>query len=85
MESLVTHLRKQTLLTDGQEVNRASTFCDVLGSQYFRVTPPLKEDIGMATTDENTLIEMLYETQMYLFDNPEMIDDIAKCLLSRCL
>lgn len=85
LESLVTHLRKQTLLTDGQEVNRASTFCDVLGSQYFRVTPPLKEDIGMATTDENTLIEMLYETQMYLFDNPEMIDDIAKCLLSRCL
>ena len=85
MESLASHFASQSLLTDGTEVHRAKNFCDALGCQYFRVTPPLKEAISMATTDEETLINMMFQTQMYLFDNPELIDNIAKSLLSRQL
>ena len=82
-KNLLTHFMKKTTLSDGQEVSRAKAFCDALGCPYFRLTPPLSTDVGMSTTDEEILIDMLYETQMYFFDNPELIDGIAKCLLSK--
>lgn len=82
-KNLLTHFMKKTTLSDGQEVSRAKAFCDVLGCPYFRLTPSLSTDVGMSTTDEETLIDMLYEAQMYFFDNPELIDGIAKCLLSK--
>ena len=85
IESLASHFASQSMLSDGKEVHRARNFCDALDCQYFRVTPPLREAISMSTTDEDILIDMMYQTQMYLFDNPELIDNIAKSLLSKQL
>ena len=82
-ENLATHFMKKATLCDGQEVNRAQAFCDTLGCKYFRLTPPLSDDVSLDTKDEEKLIDMMYETQMYYFDNPQLIDGIAKCLLSK--
>ena len=83
LQSLASHFVNQATLCDGQEVARARAFCDALGSQYFRLTHTMKEEIDMVTTDENKLISMIFEAQMYYLDNPKLIDDVAKCLLSR--
>ncbi|XP_011403394.1 PREDICTED: 85/88 kDa calcium-independent phospholipase A2-like [Amphimedon queenslandica] len=83
LQSLASHFLNQATLCDGQEVDRARAFCDALGCQYFRLTPSMDTAIDLATTDEKELIDMMYNSQMYYLDNPQIIDDVAKYLLSR--
>ena len=83
LRSLASHFFHEATLSDGKEVAQASAFCDALGAQYFRLTPPLKEEVDMASADENKLLPMMFEAQMYCLDNPQLIDGVAKCLLSR--
>ena len=81
--SLFSHLVTQVTQSDGQEVYRARILCDSLGSSYFRVSPPLSENIDPLSTDREAIVNMIYNTQMYLLDIPDQIDAIAKCLLSK--
>lgn len=83
LQSLALHFLNQATLCDGQEVDRARAFCKALGCQYFRLTPPMDTAIDLASTDEGDLIHMMYNSQMYYLDNPQIIDDVAKYLLSR--
>lgn len=83
MKNHIQHFVNQTVLSDGAEVSNARSFCDALGCQYLRLTPPLKENISMDSIDESSIIDMLYTTQMYYLDNPELIDSVAKALLSK--
>ena len=81
--SLFSHLVTQVTQSDGQEVYRARILCDSLGCSYFRVSPPLSENIDPLTTDREAIVNMIYNTQMYLLDIPDQIDAIAKSLLSK--
>lgn len=83
LQNLLEHFMTQVTLSDGQEVARARAFCEGFGCQYFRLTPPLHEDIDLATVDIVTLVDMMYNTHMYYLDSPELIDGVAKYLLSK--
>ena len=83
LENLAQHFLNVVMQSDGQEVIRAQSFCDAFGCPYFRLTPPLAEDVQLDCSDPSKLIEMLYNTQMYYLDNPQIIDDVAKTLLSK--
>ena len=83
LENLAQHFLNVVMQSDGQEIIRAQSFCDAFGYPYFRLTPPLAEDVQLDCSDPVKLIEMLYNTQMYYLDNPQIIDNVAKSLLSK--
>lgn len=83
LQSLIQHFVNQTTLSDGREVANAQSICSGLGCQYFRLTPSLNEEVSLSLVEEDKIINMLYDTQMYYLDNPQLIDDVAKCLLSK--
>ena len=75
----------QVTQSDGQEVQRAKTWCKSLGTPYFRLSPPLLEEIDPLSFNDKAIVNMLYEDKKYLLDQPQVIDSIAKCLLSKKL
>lgn len=81
VQNLFKHFISHTTSCDGQQITQAKLLCEAIGCEYFRLSPPLMESVSMATTDCVKLIDMLYTTQMYCWDNPELIDEVAKCLL----
>lgn len=83
LKSLIQHFVSQTTLSDGREIVKARLFCNALGSQYFRLTPTFNQEFDAGSVEEKKIINMMYSTQMYYWDNPQLIDDIAKYLLSK--
>ena len=74
----------QVTKSDGSEVEKARTWCQSLGGvPFFRFSPPLHEDISLVTTDVHVIYEMLFNTEKYLLESAQEIDQIAKLLLAR--
>ena len=61
----------------------AKPLCKTEGWNYHRWSPPLSRNLGSICTDLNVIIDMMYNTEMYILQNPGTIDNIAKCILER--
>ncbi|XP_019850940.1 PREDICTED: 85/88 kDa calcium-independent phospholipase A2-like [Amphimedon queenslandica] len=61
----------------------AKSLCETKGWEYHRWSPPLSRNIGPACKELNVIIDMMYHTEMHILQNPETIDNIAKCILAR--
>ena len=85
LQNLLNLFVTQVTQSDGQEVQRAKTWCKSLGTPYFRLSPPLLEEIDPLSFNDKAIVNMLYEDKKYLLDQPQVIDSIAKCLLSKKL
>ena len=83
VQSLLDLFVTQVTQSDGQEVLRSKMWCKSMGTPYYRLSPLLQEEIDPLSDDEEAIINMLYETQKYNLDNPDIIDSIAKCLLMK--
>ena len=53
-----------------------------MGANYYRLNPLLDEDIAMDEKDDTTLLNLIWETQKYIYNNKAMISEIANLLLS---
>ena len=83
IQSLLDLFITQVTQSDGQEVQRAKTWCKSLRTPYFRLSPPLTEEIDPLSFDDEAIVNMLYEDKKFLLNQPQVIDSIAKCLLSK--
>jgi calcium-independent phospholipase A2 len=83
IHSLVDMFINQVTQSDGQEVERARGWCKSMETSYYRLSPQLMENVDPLSFDEESIINMLYEDQKYLLNQPEVIDSIAKRLLSK--
>ena len=83
LRSLLDLFVSQVTQSNGQEVQRAQAWCKSLDIPYFRFSPPLTEQIDLLSFDEEAIINMLYDDQKYILACPEIIDSIAKCLLTK--
>ena len=81
--NLLNLLIAQVTRSDGSEVKRAQTWCELLGVPYFRFSPPLHDNIGPTVTDMNVMCKMLFNTEKYVLESSQQIDRIAKLLLAR--
>ena len=61
----------------------AESFCETKGWNYQRWSPPLSRNLGPTCRELNVIIDMMYNTEMYILQNPGTIDNIAKCILAR--
>ncbi|XP_033017864.1 85/88 kDa calcium-independent phospholipase A2 isoform X2 [Lacerta agilis] len=54
---------------DGPCVNRARAWCEMIDAHYVRFNPPLQLDVMLDEVSNVILVDLLWETQMYIFKN----------------
>ena len=81
--SLLSHFVEQTTQSNGEVVREAETWCDSIGASYFRLSPPLKEEVPPDIKSLEKFVALLYETEVYILQQCVAIDSVAKVLLSK--
>jgi len=61
-------------------VDRARAWCSMANISYFRLSPILATDVALDETNDETLVEMLWMTQAYMYENRTRIKDLIKVL-----
>ena len=69
--------------SDGDDIVKASAFCEALGSSYFQLNPPLESSIKLNESNMEKIIDMMYQCQLYILRKMDIIDQIARLLLTR--
>ncbi|KAM6161859.1 85/88 kDa calcium-independent phospholipase A2 isoform 2-T2 [Erethizon dorsatum] len=67
---------------DGRAVDRARAWCEMVGIQYFRLNPPLGMDIMLDEVNDAVLVNMLWETEVYIYQHREQFQKLVQLLLS---
>ena len=83
VKNLASIVLEQVSKCDGEDVIKASAFCEALGSSYFRLNPPLESSINLTETDMTIIIDMMYQCRLYILRKMDIVDQIARLLLSR--
>ncbi|XP_074521107.1 85/88 kDa calcium-independent phospholipase A2 isoform X3 [Halichoeres trimaculatus] len=68
--------------SDGCAVDRASAWCEMIDTIYYRMNPQLSQEVLLDEVSDAVLVDMLWETQMYLYEKRENLQSLAKLLLS---
>ena len=82
-KNLLTLVLSQVTQADGQDIERAQAMCDVAGGDYYRLNAPVHTPIPLDTSEPVDLIQPMYDAFMYTLQNPELIDSIARNILSK--
>ncbi|CAJ1054100.1 85/88 kDa calcium-independent phospholipase A2 isoform X2 [Xyrichtys novacula] len=67
--------------SDGCAVDRASAWCEMIDTIYYRLSPQLSQEVMLDEVSDAVLVDMLWETQMYLYEKRENLQSLAKLLL----
>ncbi|KAL7833987.1 hypothetical protein AOLI_G00289470 [Acnodon oligacanthus] len=67
--------------SDGCAVDRARAWCEMADINYHRLSPQLSTEVMLDEVSDAVLVDMLWETQMYLYENREIIQTLAQQLL----
>ncbi|XP_072889553.1 85/88 kDa calcium-independent phospholipase A2 isoform X2 [Hemitrygon akajei] len=68
--------------SDGRAVDRAKAWCEMVDIPYFRLNSQLKTDVMLDEIDNTILVNMLWDTQIYIHQERERIQELARLLLS---
>ncbi|XP_065811693.1 85/88 kDa calcium-independent phospholipase A2 isoform X2 [Labrus bergylta] len=68
--------------SDGCAVDRASAWCEMIDTIYHRLSPQLSQEVMLDEVSDAVLVDMLWETQMYLYEKRENLQTLAKLLLN---
>ncbi|XP_029029786.1 85/88 kDa calcium-independent phospholipase A2 isoform X2 [Betta splendens] len=67
--------------SDGCAVERAQAWCDMIDTIYHRLSPQLSQEVMLDEVSDAILVNMLWETQMYLYEKRDVLQSLAKLLL----
>uniref|UniRef100_A0A667X971 phospholipase A2 n=2 Tax=Myripristis murdjan TaxID=586833 RepID=A0A667X971_9TELE len=67
--------------SDGCAVDRARSWCEMTDTIYHRLSPQLSQEVMLDEVSDAVLVDMLWETQMYLYEKREILQSLAKQLL----
>ncbi|XP_041839207.1 85/88 kDa calcium-independent phospholipase A2 isoform X2 [Melanotaenia boesemani] len=67
--------------SDGCAVDRARAWCEMIDTIYHRLSPQLSQEVMLDEVSDAVLVDMLWETQMYLYEKREVLQSLAKTLL----
>ncbi|XP_064179840.1 85/88 kDa calcium-independent phospholipase A2 isoform X1 [Anguilla rostrata] len=67
--------------SDGCAVDRARSWCEMADISYHRLSPQLSTEVMLDEVSDAVLVNMLWETQMYLYKQREQIQALAQQLL----
>ncbi|KAM6940278.1 85/88 kDa calcium-independent phospholipase A2 [Xenentodon cancila] len=66
--------------SDGCAVDRARAWCEMIETIYHRLSPQLSQEVMLDEVSDAVLVDMLWETQMYLYEKREVLQSLAKVL-----
>ncbi|CAI9584738.1 unnamed protein product [Staurois parvus] len=67
--------------SDGPAVNRARAWCEMIDVHYFRLSPHLQTDVMLDEVSDAVLVNMLWDTQIYIYQQREEIQKLVRLLL----
>ena len=62
-------------------MERAKSWCEMVGLSYFRFNPPLSNDVELDEQSDNVLINMLWDARIYLHKNRDLVEKAGRILL----
>ncbi|XP_045072903.1 85/88 kDa calcium-independent phospholipase A2 isoform X2 [Coregonus clupeaformis] len=68
--------------SDGCAVDRARSWCEMTDTIYHRLSPQLSQEVMLDEVSDAVLVDMLWETQMYLYEQRENVQLLAQQLLN---
>ncbi|XP_069593063.1 85/88 kDa calcium-independent phospholipase A2 isoform X2 [Ranitomeya imitator] len=68
--------------SDGPAVNRAQAWCEMIDVPYFRLSPQLQTDVMLDEISDAVLVNMLWDTQIYIYQQREELQRLASLLLA---
>uniref|UniRef100_A0A665SVH2 phospholipase A2 n=1 Tax=Echeneis naucrates TaxID=173247 RepID=A0A665SVH2_ECHNA len=68
--------------SDGCAVDRAKAWCEMIDTIYHRLSPQLSQEVMLDEVSDAVLVDMLWETQMYLYEKREVLQSLANVLLN---
>ncbi|XP_067128398.1 85/88 kDa calcium-independent phospholipase A2 [Centruroides vittatus] len=71
----------QATQSDGRVVDRAQAWCSMIRVPYFRLNPPLSENISLDETDTKILVRMLWEVTAFMHSKREELEDLATLIM----
>uniref|UniRef100_A0A8C9WTP5 phospholipase A2 n=1 Tax=Sander lucioperca TaxID=283035 RepID=A0A8C9WTP5_SANLU len=69
--------------SDGCAVDRAGAWCEMIDTIYRRLSPQLSQEVMLDEVSDAILVDMLWDTQMYLYEERETLQYLAKALLDK--
>ncbi|CRL05329.1 CLUMA_CG018187, isoform A [Clunio marinus] len=70
----------QATLADGRVIDRARAWCSMIGVPYFRFNPQLSVDHAMDEKMDDPLINMMWETKAYMYQNRKKVIEMINLL-----
>ncbi|XP_023286966.1 85/88 kDa calcium-independent phospholipase A2 isoform X2 [Seriola lalandi dorsalis] len=67
--------------SDGCAVDRATAWCEMIETIYHRLSPQLSQEVMLDEVSDAVLVDMLWETQMYLYEKRDVLQSLANMLL----
>ncbi|XP_078539924.1 85/88 kDa calcium-independent phospholipase A2 isoform X2 [Lissotriton helveticus] len=67
---------------DGPSVERARAWCEMMDASYFRLSPQLQTEVMLDEVSDSILVNMLWETQIYVYHHRELFQSLVQKLLS---
>uniref|UniRef100_A0A7M4FQ74 phospholipase A2 n=1 Tax=Crocodylus porosus TaxID=8502 RepID=A0A7M4FQ74_CROPO len=68
---------------DGPAVDRARAWCEMTDVHYFRFNPQLQSDVMLDEVNDAILVNALWDTQLYIYQQWEQFQQLIQHLLSR--
>ncbi|XP_039189482.1 85/88 kDa calcium-independent phospholipase A2 isoform X1 [Crotalus tigris] len=66
---------------DGPCVDRAAAWCEMIDAHYFRFSPSFETDIMLDEVSNTILVNMLWETQIYIYQHWDKFEQLVEQLL----
>lgn len=70
----------QATLADGRVIDRARAWCSMIGVPYFRFNPQMSVDLPMDEKIDAHLINMMWETKSYMYQNRNKVIEMINLL-----
>ncbi|XP_074127821.1 85/88 kDa calcium-independent phospholipase A2 isoform X6 [Sminthopsis crassicaudata] len=67
---------------DGRAVDRARAWCEMVDIHYFRLNPQLGTDIMLDEVSDTVLVNALWETEVYIYEQRDQLQKLVQQLLT---
>lgn len=67
----------QATASDGRVVDRARTWCSMIGIPYYRFSPQLSSDVSMDEKNDEVLATMIWTAKAFMHANRDQVTELA--------
>ena len=73
----------QVTASGGRQVERSISWCATMECPFYRLSPPLEEEIDLAEYDNKILVDMMFQSVLYAKKHSHNLNSIANILYHR--